>query len=159
MCSKKREQKAQRSQAAKKSGAREIQRRDQRGYTHHLIHSSILPLFSIQPLMWMPRGTWARMLALCCFVHQIKILPGSNSEALMWLWWNSVSHFTWQLTRSQPAECCQQNANLEAQGKTPNTNGRRSAVAGGADSPLIRPVCRERSKLFSTNSHYHLFKS
>lgn len=72
VCSKKREQKSQRPQAGKKFGAHEIQKQDQCGYMHRLIHSSILPLLSIQPLMWMPWGTWARMLALCCFVNQIK---------------------------------------------------------------------------------------
>lgn len=41
------------------------------------------------------------------------------------------------------------NANLEAQRKTLNTNGRRSAVVGGADVPLIKLVYREKSKLFS----------
>lgn len=57
-----------------------------------------------------------------------KWLSGSNSEARVWLRWNSISHVTWWLTRSQLAEWFQQKANLEAWGKDPNTSGRSSSV-------------------------------
>lgn len=39
-------------------------------------------------------GTMGQDIGFMLFSASDKILPGSNSEALGWLWWNFLSYFT-----------------------------------------------------------------
>lgn len=81
---------------------------------------------------WSPchGGAMSQDIGFMLFSASNKILPGSNSEAPVWRWWNSIFHFTLQFMGSQLAEWVQQNASFEARGKHPNTHGDPQGVEG-----------------------------
>lgn len=74
-------------------------------WLHSPTHPSILLSPAFHPAVKADAtGAMSQDIGFMLFSASNKILPGSNSEALVWLWWNSIFHFTLWFMGSQLAD-------------------------------------------------------